>query len=244
MASGEDGLVTVAYAPSEVRTKIGSSNVVIDEETEYPFQHSVRFAIHAARPTEFALRLRIPGWADGGSVTLNGKSTFFEVSGERYQTLRRTWRSGDSVLIEFRSEPRVTHWFHDSAVFEYGPLVFSLPLEARWTQLKSYAEKSADWQLESKTAWNYSVVTGACDASVEKHAVSAIPFDVRNPAISLRVKGRLLPGWGVNENSAGPVPVSPVQSAKPLQELTLVPYGAAKLRVTAFPFLEETSKCK
>jgi hypothetical protein len=47
----------------------------------------------------------------------------------------------------------------------------------------------------------------------------------------------------VKENSAAPVPVSPVSSRDPLESLTLVPYGAAKLRVTAFPFLQEKSQC-
>jgi hypothetical protein len=39
------------------------------------------------------------------------------------------------------------------------------------------------------------------------------------------------------------VPVSPVTSSDPLESLTLVPYGAAKLRITAFPYLREKSQC-
>jgi hypothetical protein len=57
------------------------------------------------------------------------------------------------------------------------------------------------------------------------------------------VKGRLLPQWKADDNSAGPIPISPVSSTEALRSLTLIPYGAAKVRITAFPFLNEPSTC-
>jgi hypothetical protein len=128
-------------------------------------------------------------------------------------------------------------------VFEYGPLVFSLPLEAQWKQMKSYAEKSADWQLETKAAWNYGVVASDCETRIATHALGAVAFDARQPALTLQVMGRLLKDWTWNENSAGPLPQSPVHSTSAEQTLTLVPYGSAKLRITAFPFLDENTAC-
>ncbi|MGA8025664.1 MAG: hypothetical protein WB992_00860, partial [Bryobacteraceae bacterium] len=56
--------------------------------------------------------------------------------------------------------------------------------------------------------------------------------------------GRPDPQWSIEENSAAPVPLSPVASQESLQTLTLVPYGAAKLRITAFPYLQERSQCE
>ena len=192
---------------------------------------------------------------------MNGASSSFSGSGcllgdgqsapssqcdphKAFQVVRRIWKDGDTVEITFRSAPRLTHWFHNAAVFERGPLIFALQLDARWAELKSYALKSADWQLEPQRAWNYSVLTGDCDATAQEHGLGSIPFNSQNPAVTLQIKGRQLPGWSVNENSAAAVPQSPVRSTAPLQTLTLVPYGAAKLRVTAFPFLVERSKCQ
>ena len=148
------------------------------------------------------------------------------------------------MSVTFRMPPRVTHWYQDSAVFERGPLVFSLPLDGRWSELKKYALKSADWQITPSAEWNYAVQLGECDAKVVEHAVPDIPFDVKNPPALLEIKGRRYPQWTMQQNSAGPVPKSPVSSPDPLQTLALVPYGAAKLRITAFPYLEQKSECQ
>jgi len=45
-------------------------------------------------------------------------------------------------------------------------------------------------------------------------------------------------------DSAGPVPEGPVAVRTPLEEVTLIPYGAAKLRVTVFPEAVEAKKEK
>lgn len=234
MATREGGLAVVAYAPSQVHTRIGDSDVIIDEDTEYPFRHTVRFLIHTSSPRAFALHLHKPGWASAMDIKANGETS--SLPG-----LTRTWKDGDTVEIEFQSVPRITRWFHNSAVFEHGPLVFALPLDAQWKQLQSYAEKSADWQLESHDHWNYGV--SKCEVSVQTHTLATVPFDVQHPAVTLGVRGRLLPEWTASENSAGPLPASPVHSQQPEQVLTLVPYGSAKLRVTAFPSLDEPSAC-
>jgi DUF1680 family protein len=261
MATNDGGLITAAYAPSRVHTQLRGTSVSIDEDTEYPFRSKVRFTLHPERAAAFPLHLRVPSWASGGTLTVNGKTTSFAAAGCRlgdgqapadtkcdaskaFQILRRTWKDGDTVEIDFHEQPRVTHWFRNSAVFELGPLVFALPLDAQWSQLKSYAQKSADWQLEPTKDWNYSVVTGDCDARTQEHALGAVPFNVHDPGVTLQVQGRRLAEWKMQENSAGPVPQSPVVSKAPVQTLSLIPYGAAKLRITAFPFLEERSKCE
>ena len=55
-----------------------------------------------------------------------------------------------------------------------------------------------------------------------------------------------MPTWKLDEfQNAGPLPQSPVlqspvQSSEKLEDLTLIPYGAAKLRITVFPILEKS----
>jgi hypothetical protein len=72
---------------------------------------------------------------------------------------------------------------------------------------------------------------------VVEQPIGRVPFSATEPAVSLRVNGRRLPNWTLSNGSAGPLPEGALQSGEPLETLTLVPYGAAKLRVTAFPAL-------
>jgi hypothetical protein len=53
--------------------------------------------------------------------------------------------------------------------------------------------------------------------------------------VEITVRGRRVPEWTLADGSAGQLPQSPVISREPEEMLTLIPYGAAKLRVTAFP---------
>ena len=256
MATPDGGLVAAVYAPNRVRTKLAGAATMIDEKTEYPFRGSVQFTIHPENPARFPLLLRIPVWASGGTVTVKGQvfelhpsgctlSTASSCSGDKaFYRIERLWKSGDRVDLHFDMMPTVTHWYNGAAVFNRGPLVFSLPLDGQWTELKHYAEKSADWQITSPRPWNYAVALGPCDATATERTVSTTPFDVHNPAVELKVRARLDQQWGVENNSAGPIPLSPLRSSAAEQVLTLVPYGAAKLRMTAFPFLAEQTTCE
>lgn len=63
------------------------------------------------------------------------------------------------------------------------------------------------------------------------------PFAAGAAPVVLHAKGRRLPQWGLDRNAAAPPPQSPVAATEPVEGVTLVPYGAAKLRVTELPLL-------
>lgn len=261
MATNDGGLFAAVYAPSEVHTTVHGRPVSVTESTTYPFGNTVRFTVNLKGAQTFPLALRLPTWASTAKLSVNGKpfstlNSNCAVPADRFNDqqascdvskmishVNREWKNGDVLTLTFPMSPRVSHWYRQAAVFERGPLVFSLPLDAQWSKLKHYAQKSSDWQLQPSEKWNYAVELGTCDAKASEHSISDTPFNVKNPPVTLQVKGKELPDWSVKDNSAGPVPASPVSSKGSLRTLTLVPYGAAKLRITAFPFLREKSEC-
>jgi hypothetical protein len=135
---------------------------------------------------------------------------------------------------------RTSTWFNNSIAVERGPLVYSLKIGESWNKIKQTGP-AADWEVYPTTPWNYALAVDKEDPSksveVKEHPFGKQPFRPDGSPVELIVKARRLPAWQIVDDSAGPLPVSPVNSRRPEESVTLVPYGAAKLRITAFPYL-------
>jgi hypothetical protein len=239
MASQDNGLVAAAYSPCEVSTLVGNTAVHILETTEYPFRGAVRITVTPAAEANFPLRLRIPGWAKGTTIHLNGQpQEVFEVAG--FAKIERVWKAGDVVDLQFPMEPKMTRGFNESVSIDRGPLVFSYPIGEDWVKLRTRG-MTADWQVFPTSEWNYALATNegmAHPIIVNEHPVGGSPFALTGTPVTLQVAARKLPAWRAVDGVADPVPQSPVVSAEAEETITLVPYGAAKLRITSFPSLK------
>ncbi|HET9087374.1 MAG TPA: beta-L-arabinofuranosidase domain-containing protein [Acidobacteriaceae bacterium] len=242
MSSHDDGLVAAAYAPCEAHTRIRNIDVHVIEQTDYPFRQAVRILVHPASPLAFPLRLRIPSWAHNSTIQVNGKQEPAPRVGS-FALLERTWKAGDQVEIAFPMAPRFSHGFHNSITVERGPLVFSYPIGEDWVKLRDRG-MTADWQVYPSTPWNYAL---AVDAEKEENAdqisvmelpVGKGPFTRQGAPVRLHAKARKMPDWRAEDGVADPVPPSPVSSDQPQEAIILLPYAAAKLRITAFPQLK------
>ena len=241
MLSQDDGVVATAYAPCEMSTIVRDTPVRLIEETSYPFRGVVHMVVSPASPVAFPLLLRIPAWAAGASIKVNTEVQPVPSPGT-FARIERKWKAGDRVVIEFPLEPRVSHWFHDSVAVERGPLVFSYGIGEDWLKLRDRG-MTADWQVYPTTQWNYAL---ALDAASQAHDITAIeaevgdrPFTAKGAPVILHVKGRKLPAWRAEDGVAAPIPLGPVASDQPEEMITLIPYAAAKLRITAFPRLKQ-----
>ena len=235
-----DGLVAAAYAPCEVRANIRGVPVHIVEETDYPFRDTVRFTINPATPLAFPLTLRVPAWA-ADSMTVNGSPEWItseHLKKEGWRTVHRTWRGGDRVEVKLPMKPRTSRWFNDSIAIERGPLVFSYGIGESWVKLRDRG-MTADWQVYPTTPWNYAISVDRYDGSksmtVKEGELGEIPFARKGSPVEIRVKARKLSTWRAEDGAADPVPQSPVTTTEAEEEITLVPYASAKLRITAFP---------
>jgi uncharacterized protein len=240
MASPDGGFAAVVYGPSEVHAK-GPNGiaVAIEERTEYPFREDVRLDVNPERPVRFPLSLRIPGWAASATVAVNGQAVPSVKAGD-FLRMDREWKAGDRVELKFPMRVTTSHWYNNSIAVERGPLVYSLKIGESWHKIKQTGPAS-DWEVYPTTPWNYALIPGSIQVNqqVKEKPLGKQPFSVEGSPVEILARGRRLPGWQLVDDSAGPLPVSPVNSKQPVEELTLIPYGAAKLRITAFPFLAE-----
>jgi DUF1680 family protein len=235
-----DGLVAAAYAPCAVSTVLRGTAIHIEEETDYPFRGTVKLTVNPAAPIAFPLHLRVPAWAAGTSIAVNGRPEPKPQPGS-FARIERTWKSGDRVEISFPMEPRVSRWFNDSVAVERGSLVFSYGIGESWVKLRDRG-MTADWQVYPATSWNYAVELDpenpATEIKVSESEVGEIPFARKTAPVELRVRARKVPTWRAEDGAADPIPQSPVTSAEMEEELKLIPYACAKLRITAFPILK------
>ena len=70
------------------------------QEADYPWSGKIKIVVDPEAPAEFALKLRIPGWAQGETLTLNGKPLDGIAKERGYVEIRRRWSKGDTVDLD------------------------------------------------------------------------------------------------------------------------------------------------
>jgi hypothetical protein len=235
MATADGGMAAMVYAPCTVQTVVQGVPLRIEQSTDYPFRSRVDIVLQPARPIAFALKLRVPGWATASTLTVNGHAQASQPAG-RFVTLHREWRPGDTIALSFASTPTTVSGFNDSVSVRDGALVFALPIAESWIKWRQRG-LTADWQVYPASRWNMGLPENASFRRTEQ-PVGPIPFSRHQPPVTLSVEGRAVASWKAEEGAADPVPRRPQADASDTPELlTLLPYAAPKLRITAFPLL-------
>ena len=131
-AKSADQIWVNLYGASRLVTKLTNGETVqLAQETEYPWSGRVRIRIVACGEKEFALRLRIPGWAAGATVRVNRRPAE-NAAPDDYFEIRRTWAPGDVVDLDLpmavrlmEANPLVEETLNQLAV-QRGPVVYCL----------------------------------------------------------------------------------------------------------------------
>ena len=93
----DDTLWVHLYAEGSLGATLeNGQQVALTETTRYPWDGEVTLELESAGT--FAVNLRIPVWAEGATVTVNGEAIGGVTAGS-YATLSRTWRAGDTVQL-------------------------------------------------------------------------------------------------------------------------------------------------
>ncbi|MCY2995264.1 MAG: glycoside hydrolase family 127 protein [Planctomycetota bacterium] len=268
MATPDSGLALGFYSDSTVTARVGSgTEVIITEVTHYPFDENIVLTVSLPQSQEFPLYLRIPQWCARAELSINDQPVKVESKPQTFLRINRGWKDGDVVKLKLPMPLSVRTWTKNANTvsIDRGPLTYSLKIAERYVPIagaiatsKEYlpdawrrelsAELLAAWpafEIYPATPWNYGLILdqSQLDASCE---VARKPWPADNSVwqaaaapIELKAKGRKIPEWKADETDlVGLIADGPVKSAAPVEELTLIPMGAARLRLSAFPVID------
>jgi DUF1680 family protein len=128
----EKELFVNLYMGNKAELEIGKTKLKLEQLTDYPWDGKIDLAVDPASPASFDLKLRIPGWCQKFTASVNGKAVPAVAGKDGYLTVSRQWKKGDrvSLLLDMpaglvAADPRVKENTGKRAV-QRGPLVYCL----------------------------------------------------------------------------------------------------------------------
>jgi len=254
-ATPDKGIAALVYSPSEAKISVANGTIVnVKEETNYPFSGTIKFTLNtnSKSPVSFPFDLRIPEWCKKAIIKVNGKVEQ-EPESDRIAKLSREWRSGDVVELELPMHIRQNRWYENSVSVERGPLVYALKIGQEIKKVNNPKDTinygSTFYEVRPTTQWNFGLISTPKDKldeqfkAEETGKVANYPWTLDAAPIIIKTTGKEIPSWKLYSDMAGPLPYSNIynenEPVQPDQQITLVPYGCTKLRISEFPVVNK-----
>lgn len=114
------------FIPSAVNWK--EKGITLEQITNFPEEPKVRFTISAKQPTDFALKVLIPSWANTQTrILVNGQPVKTKIKLLSFATIDRTWKTGDTVELIFNYQFHLKSMPDNPNVIAllYGPVLLA-----------------------------------------------------------------------------------------------------------------------
>lgn len=262
MATPDNGLAALLYSEAVVKAKVGTGQEVqIESKGHYPFDETMTFLVNTKSKTTFPFYLRVPQWCGNAQLKINGVVIQQTFNPGSYIKIRRSWSKGDQVELTLPMEIKVHEWAKNknSISINRGPLTYSLKIKEQYIKADSKTsaigdskwQESADpekwpsYEIKPASDWNYGLIydrknpPAAFQVTKKAWPADNFPFTPENAPVILSTRGRQIPGWKIDEYGlTGVLPQSPVPVSTKEETVELIPMGAARLRIAAFPVVD------
>jgi DUF1680 family protein len=131
-STSDDAVWVNLYGGSTLAIELNGKPLKLRQSTNYPWEGRVRIAVDECPTTEFALKLRIPGWAESATLRVNGKPANIKALPGTYAEIRRRWKPGDAVELDLAMPARLieanplVEEARNQVAIERGPIVYCL----------------------------------------------------------------------------------------------------------------------
>lgn len=255
MATYDNGLAATCYGPCKVTALAANAvPVVIVCKTDYPFDDTIDLSVKPARATAFPLDLHIPGWCAAPSLSVNGSAIAVKPNDKGFMRINRKWKPGDTVRLRLPMTARVerkrdaasgapydgAHKVTPVTIPEegslrgvpyasvsYGPLLFALPI----------ADTTDPNTPDPAARWRFALDVQNPGLTVERATMPARwDWPLQAP---LKLRANVVETAWNPDPKAPRLPLLPAVKSKPVETVTLIPYGCTKFRISMFPVTAE-----
>jgi hypothetical protein len=118
----DGGIAINLFGPSQAVVRLPKAGELrLQQRTAYPFDGDIEVELAPQRRAPFAVHVRIPAWAQGGNVRVNGVTVAEAPDTDTYVRLERDWLPGDVIALRFPMKPLIHRQEHRNVQVSSAP---------------------------------------------------------------------------------------------------------------------------
>ena len=128
--TSEEGIWVHLYGENEAKIPWGDKEIKLIEKTNYPWEGNIELEVKTEG--EYKIFLRIPSWAKGYTIKINGNKINTKEVKNGYIEMENQWKEGDKINLELpmeieiiESHPKVEDNVGKVAI-KRGPIVYCM----------------------------------------------------------------------------------------------------------------------
>lgn len=256
----EDRVFLCLFGESDFQTTIQGKKVKFEEKTNYPFDDTLTITYRAEEDAETFFAIRIPAWTTKYSLTINGEEVDCKIE-KGFAYIKNPLKDKDVIALKLKSDIQCVSYKNSSIIFEKGPLVYALGGKGQREKCWKEKEQFPSCSMRADFKWNYAIEKD-CTPVFSAKAVQGYVWDADTCPYEIKVQGREIKDWETLKLQdkkiknvwnlydrkytyvTGTFEFTPKLPTKKFvaenaleisNELTLIPYACAKMRMTVLP---------
>jgi DUF1680 family protein len=132
-SKSENGIAVNLYGGNELKTTLlDGSKLELSQATNYPWEGNVNITIQKCKKDAFDVMFRIPRWAKGTSIKVNGEPTNVDVKEGQFASINRKWRKDDVISVDMPMEITMVEGHtrieevRNQVAIKRGPIVYCI----------------------------------------------------------------------------------------------------------------------
>lgn len=189
-SQSDDAVWINLYSSSRLNTTLADGSAfALRQATDYPWDDQVTITVDQAPEGDVSLMLRIPGWAQSATLSINGEAHEQPARPQSYLEIRRSWRAGDRISLTLPMEPRLVkahpkaEEIRNHVAVMRGPLVYclegvDLPDDVSILEVHAPDDMGLQARRDHHLLGGVTVVEGKARRVVEENGSDALYRDI------------------------------------------------------------------